>query len=127
MVRPFDSCLLKKAQQEKLLTFSSLPIYTDRRIISVIRKATKANNKKRYQNTSLMCLDLHSLGKLPSWRRLGDELICEYHDNKYRIIKERNNGYIVQRNYSNQKWSKQRGSTFFDSEAQAIGYLFSLF
>ena len=118
-----DSCLFDKARKEKLLSLPSLPSYTDKRLIQIIKTATKANCDSRYSNIAEMRLALHAIGSLPNWYRQDEVLLCEYRDCCYRIAKTRKEKYIVEREYSRQKWSRLRGSLQYDTECAAIEHL----
>ena len=118
-----DECLFEKAKKEKLLQFSSLPLYTDKRLIQIIRKATKANYIDRYCNAAELRIAIHKLGNLPNWHRNDDLLICEDKKHSYRVVKMRNSKYQIECNYSNKNWSRLRGSALLDCEESAIKYL----
>ena len=118
-----DNCLFDKARKERLLSYSTLPAYTDKRLIQIIKKATRADYRSRYANIANIQLALHSVGNLPNWYRKAEVLFCENRGSRYRIVAVQRNKYQIEREYSNQKWSKLRGSSVCDTENDAIGYL----
>lgn len=122
-----DRCLFEKARKEKLLSYSSLPVYTDKRLVQIIKKATKAHCESRYANTADLQLALHTVGSLPNWYRQEEILLCENCGWHYRIVKTRKNKYLIEREYSSQKWSKLRSSSLFDAEKNAVEFLISSF
>jgi hypothetical protein len=120
-----DNSLSDKARKEKLLSYASLPAYTDKRLIQIIKKATKANHENRYENIADIQLALHSVGNLPKWYRHDALLFCESRGCRYRILEVRKNKYQIEREYSNLKWSKLRSSSVYDTEKSAAEYLMS--
>lgn len=118
-----DKCLFDKIKKGKLLRYSTLPYYIDKRIIQIIRKATNPQLGKRFNNIAEFQLALHQIGSLPNWKKQKDMLLCKHQDLTYRIVKNRKAQFIIEKKYSNNRWSKLRSSSIFDDELLAIKHL----
>lgn len=117
------NCLFDRAKKEKLLNLSTLPAYVDKRILQIIRKATKALPSERFTNIADFRLALHRIGSIPNWTTDGEVILCKSKNDSYQIIKNQQNQYVIEKKYSDNRWSKLRNSPPFDSKSQAIEYL----
>ena len=118
-----DKCLFDKARKEKLLNYSTLPDYIDKRIIQIIRKATKAQFSERFNNIADFQLALHQIGSIPNWIKQDGVLLCTSQNGSYRIVKNGKDKFFVEKESSNNRWSKLRNSPVFDNEPLAVKYL----
>jgi len=100
-----DYILNGKASKGCLLNIKTLPFYTKRQLISIIKKATNPNYLKRYQNTAEFFLDLHKIGEIPNWKKNADYCYCEYKSNLYRFLNS-NKGYIIEKSKNGEHWRK---------------------
>lgn len=120
-----DKCLFEKAKNERLINYSTLPDYIDKRIIQIIRKATKSQSNERFSNIADFQLALHRIGSIPNWKSHDGTLLCEYQNGTYRVVRNSKNKFIIEKENLT-KWSKLRNSPLFESEASAIQYLLKL-
>ena len=122
-----DKCLYEKAKKEKLLDYSTLPDYIDKKIIQIIKRATKANPKERFDNIADFQLALHRVGSLPNWSKHNGMLLCENLNKSYRIAKNNKNQFLIEKENASNRWSKLRNSSKFSNESLAINYLLKCF
>ena len=94
---------------QKLINLDKLPVYVDKRIHKIIKRATHIDLEKRYSNTSEFFLDLHKLGSVPDWLcESDDKYICRYEGVNYQIRKDLK-GYALKKACKNGSWRKVRG------------------
>lgn len=100
-----DQILRSVITRGKLLNLKSLPIWIDKKIIKIIRKAVDVNPTKRYQSCSLFMNDLLKVKRdTLDWQYDGKNLNVKK-KKEYRIIKVSSDKYYLEkRKHSN--WRK---------------------
>jgi eukaryotic-like serine/threonine-protein kinase len=118
-----DEVIYLRAKTGKLIDVTSLPYYTDKRLISIIRKATHPRHELRYQNTADFLLALHKLRTFTNWEKESECLRCELGDTSYKICINKSGKYQIEKSNLAGVWSKLRSSKTHLTENLAIDEL----
>jgi serine/threonine protein kinase len=101
-----DGVLNKAITRGKLLDYTSIPCYRCKRIIRIIKNATRVDESKRFRNTADFLLEIHRLGKVADWMQSNDdEYECLHNKMYYRVTKIKGR-YVFQKSKDREKWRK---------------------
>ncbi len=103
-----DACIARLSGREKLLDVASLPATVGRRLIAIIRKATRADLGRRYSSPSAMIADLHRARcACRDWRWEDGQAHCLIDNTRVRIVPDGATWRTEKR--ANKGWRKYRG------------------
>lgn len=121
-----NECIFNKANAGRLLNYSSMPDYIDRKLIKLIKKATKPNPEDRFQTAAEMRAKLYEIGSLPNWKDENEKLFCTNGNDEYRIITNAKNKYCIEKQNNSLEWRKARGSSIYKTRKEAIESLITM-
>ena len=98
-----DTIIKNNISKGKLLDYSSLPIWVDKNILKIIKKATNINPQKRYITCSEMMMDITKVKKHSlDWNIIDDYFILNA-DVSYRIVCDNNIYHAEKKKHSSWK------------------------
>jgi serine/threonine protein kinase len=102
-----ESIIEKKIRQHKLLQFETLPVYINKEIVKIIKKAVNPKLHIRYANVGEFMNDLYKAQQnITNWTESEKELIAEVpKKGKYRIVKYKSH-YRTEKLGKNNKWRR---------------------
>lgn len=117
-----ESIVEKRIKSNKLLRFNSLPVYLDKEIVKIIKKATHPELHIRYQNVGEFMNDLYKVQRnMINWSELEGELNAEIpKKGLYRIVKHKSK-YKTEKLGKNDKW--RRCGEITDQIKQQVDYV----